>query len=137
MDGCGRSDDNTDVCADTDFQNQLMLVSPYFIPEKVKLATKRRWNATNTTSNGAATKNVPAAITPQSEPPSPPDVKEASPTVSPSPQGDEVAISGHRNSFQCVVTETMANAISPGRASGSNTRKISVSTEAPSIIAAS
>ena len=73
----------------------------YFIPDKVKLATKRRWNSTNATSNGAATKKVPAAMTPHSDPASAPEVKDARPTVSTWVDGDEVAISGQRNSFQC------------------------------------
>src|SRR5690349_9310693 len=67
----------------------------YLMPEKVKLETNCRWKTRKISSNGAATKNVPAATTPHSEPASAPEVKEARPTVSTWVEGDEVAISGH------------------------------------------
>src|ERR1019366_8614101 len=73
--------------------------SPHLIPEYVKLATNCRWNSTNSTSSGAATRNVPAATTPHSDPASAPEVNDASPTVSTWVLGEDVAISGHRNSF--------------------------------------
>ena len=94
------------------------------MPENVKHETNRRWNTRNRTSSGAATKNVPAAMTPHSDPASAPEVKDARPTVSTWFDGEDVAISGHRNSFQCAVTETIANATRPGRASGSSTWKM-------------
>src|SRR5271168_3070940 len=107
------------------------------MPENTKLETNRRWNSTNISSSGAATRNVPAAMTPHSEPASAPEVNDASPTVSTWLRGEDSAINGHRNSFQCVVTETMAKAVSPGRAKGSSTRVMIVSGTAPSTSAAS
>ena len=74
---------------------------------------------------------------PQAEPASAPDAKDASPTVSTWFDGEDTAISGHRNSFQCAVTETIAKATSPGRASGSSTWRIRTGIVAPSSIAAS
>src|ERR1700722_20296755 len=109
----------------------------YLMPEKVKLETNCRWKTRKISSSGAATKKVPAATTPHSEPASAPEVKEARPTVSTWVEGDDVAIKGHRNSFQWAVTDTIANATRPGRARGSRTRKMIVSLDAPSTSAAS
>ena len=48
-----------------------------------------------------------------------------------------ITISGHRNSFQCAVTETMAKAIRPGLAIGSSTYQMIAHHGAPSMAAAS
>src|SRR5208283_2520305 len=112
-------------------------VSFHLIPEKTKLATKRRWKTRNSSSRGPATIAVPAATTPQAEPASAPEANEARPTVSTWLRGEDSTISGQRNSFQCAVTDTTAKAIRPGRASGTSTRQISETTPAPSSIAAS
>src|SRR5579859_2379176 len=109
----------------------------YLMPDKVKLETNCRWKTRKINSSGAATKKVPAATTPHSEPASAPEVKEARPTVSTWVEGDEVAISGHRNSFQWAATEMIAKATRPGRARGNRTRKMIVSLDAPSTSAAS
>src|SRR5579872_48803 len=105
--------------------DELSLV--YLMPDNVKLETNCRWKTRKINSSGAATKKVPAATTPHSEPASAPEVKEASPTVSTWVEGDEVAIRGHRNSFQWAVTEMIAKATRPGRARGNRTRKMIVS----------
>src|ERR1700733_5803804 len=107
------------------------------MPEKTKDEIKRRWNTRKRTKSGAATSTVPAATIPQAEPASDPEANEASPTVRTWFLGDESAISGHKNSFQCAVTETIAKATRPGRASGNSTRPIKTGIEAPSSIAAS
>jgi hypothetical protein len=51
--------------------------------------------------------------------------------------GEETAISGHKNSFRWAVTETIAKVARPGRASGTSTWRISAGIMAPSSIAAS
>jgi hypothetical protein len=72
-----------------------------------------------------------------SRPGSAPDAKEARPTVNTWLDGEETAIKGHKNSFQCAVTETIAKAARPGRANGTSTWRINAGTVAPSSIAAS
>ena len=88
------------------------------MPEVTKELTNRRWNMRKPTSSGAMTMSVPAAMTPQACAPSAPRVKAASPTVSGRFYGELMTISGHRNSFQCAVTDTIANARNAGAASG-------------------
>jgi hypothetical protein len=51
------------------------------MPEKVKLETNCRWKIRKISNSGAATKKVPAATTPHSEPASAPEVKEGHPDV--------------------------------------------------------
>src|SRR5215472_12999446 len=107
------------------------------MPENAKDETNRRWKIRKNSSSGAATRNVPAATTPQADPASAPDANEARPTVKTWLRGEEVAINGHKNSFQCALIDTIANATSPGRAKGTRTCRINTGIEAPSSIAAS
>ena len=91
------------------------------MPENTNEETKRLWNSRNIKSSGAATRKVPAATMPQAEPASAPEANVASPTVRTWFLGEETAIKGHKNSFQCAVSETTAKAMRPGCASGSST----------------
>src|SRR5262249_23761825 len=109
----------------------------YFRPEAMKLLTKRRWNRAKPISSGAMQSRVAAALTRQGWAPSGPRVKVASPTVSGRRSGELMTISGHKNSFQWVVTEMMEKLITAGRASGRYTKRMRCHQRAPSTSAAS
>ena len=79
----------------------------------------------NATNNGNTTSAVPAAMSPQSDAPSPAVVNIASPIVTVLLSGELVTIRGHKNSFQWKVTLTMLNATRTGRTSGTSTYQTS------------
>lgn len=79
---------------------------------------KRFWKIRKVMSSGAITISVPAAMVPQACVPSAVLVKTERPTVSGRLSGELITISGHRKSFQWLVTEMIANAEKLGIDSG-------------------
>ena len=102
------------------------------MPARMKLCTNCRWNSRKATSSGADVSRVAAVMMDQSTPWST-DENTCSPTVSGRAFWLLVTISGQRKLFQWKLTDTSANAVYTGLASGTYTRHSVCNAPAPSM----